>query len=72
MRSFFPISCRSVHICHLNSQVENSFIHSLHSMGNWRNVATTMKQVVKKQKETKEKAKNKRKKKVVLKLNKVM
>ena len=31
-----------------------------------------MKQVVKKQKETKEKAKNKRKKKVVLKLNKVM
>ena len=28
MRSVFAISCRSVHIYHLNSQVENSFILS--------------------------------------------
>ena len=47
MQSVLAISCRSVHIYHLNSQVENPFIHSLHSMGNWRNVATTLKQAVK-------------------------
>ena len=50
MRSVFAISCRTVHIYHLKSQVENSFIHSLHSMGNRRNVATTMEKAVKKKK----------------------
>ena len=48
MRSVFAISCRTVHIYHLKSQVENSFIHSLHSMGNRRNVATTMEKAIKK------------------------
>ena len=50
MRSVFVITCRTVRIYHLNSQVENPFIHSLHGMGNWRNVATTIKQTVKKKK----------------------
>ena len=33
MRSISTICCRSAHIYHLNPQIENSFIHSLHSMG---------------------------------------
>ena len=61
MQSFIAISCRSVHIYHLNSQAENSFIHSLHSMGNWRNVATKMKQAVKEKNERKAKTKAKSK-----------
>ena len=55
MRSVFAISCRTVHIYHLKSQVENSFIHSLHSMGNRRNVATTMEKAVKKKNSNKQK-----------------
>ena len=57
MQSFIAISCRSVHIYHLNSQAENWFIHSLHSMGNWRTVATKMKQAVKEKKKEKQKQK---------------
>ena len=53
MRSVFVITCRTVRIYHLNSQVENPFIHSLHGMGNWRNVATTIKQTVKKKRKNK-------------------
>ena len=33
MRSISVISCRPVHIYHLHPQIENLFIHSLHSMG---------------------------------------
>ena len=55
MRSVFAISCRTVHIYHLKSQVENSFIHSLHSMGNRRNVATTIEKAVKKKKNSNKK-----------------
>ena len=42
--SVFAISCRTVHMYHLNSEVEKL----VGNMGNWRNVATTMKQAVKK------------------------
>ena len=47
-----------------NLQTENSFIHSLCRMGNWRNIARTIKQEVKnKTKKTKTKTKKNSKQK---------
>ena len=46
-----------------NLQIENSFIHSLHRMGNWRNIARTIKQELKNKKKTKTKTKKNSKQK---------